>query len=159
MVGGVDAISSAKFFRHLKLGRIDVDRKDALRARHFAAINDGETHRAEAKHGTTRVLLDASSVERGTNAGGHPAAEKARNREVSFGVDLGERNVGADYVLTEAGAPHEVEDRAAVGSREARRPVGHHALALRRTDLDAEVRLGRGAEIAEQVVRPNDEGT
>ena len=80
--------------------------------------------------------------------GGDAASEEASDLEWGGRVDLGQRDVGDDNVLREAGAAHEVEDALSLHVPVPARLVGHDALALGGANLDTKVGLGGLAEQA-----------
>ena len=79
--------------------------------------------------------------------GGEATAEQARLVEQGLVRDCHNRVFGHDGVLGEGTAAHEVKE-GGVAALEARGLVGHEALALRRADGAAQVRLSALTELA-----------
>mmetsp|Transcript_908 Transcript_908/g.2866 ORF Transcript_908/g.2866 Transcript_908/m.2866 type:complete len:492 (-) Transcript_908:40-1515(-) len=149
----VERLGGAELERARELVLVDVDGDDARRAGLLAPHDGGEAHGAEPEHGAGGALADLHRLRRRAPARGHAAAQQAHGRGRRVGADLGQRDLRHDRVLGEGGAAHEVVERrvrlgAAAPHAEAAGAVGHHAAALRRADLGAQVGAARVAELA-----------
>ncbi len=131
----------------LKLALIDVDGNDARGFGHGRADDDREADAAQSKDGDGVALLHLGRILHRAHAGGDATAQQADLLQIGRRVDLGQRDLGQNRILTESGGAHVVIDGLAV-LVEARRSVGHQALALGSADLLAEVGLTGEAELA-----------
>mmetsp|Transcript_40033 Transcript_40033/g.80236 ORF Transcript_40033/g.80236 Transcript_40033/m.80236 type:complete len:315 (+) Transcript_40033:175-1119(+) len=148
VVLGVNAVGGAKLLGDVELGGVCVDGEDALRPRHLAPVHHRQTHGPQPEHCTGGAFLDLGGVERGAQASRDAAAEEACDGEVCGLVDLSQRNLRHHDVLAEARTAHKVRQRFPLHGFVPRRPIRHHPLALRSSDLEAQVALGRLAEEA-----------
>ena len=105
-----------------------------------AARHGAEADQAGAEDHAGRAGLDLGDVERGADARGGAAGERADHVERRLGVHLGERDLRHHGGLGEGARAHEVADVVAVRWRRVR-AVGEVALVLLLADGEAEVRL------------------
>src|SRR5262245_16455188 len=132
--------------------RVDVDADDLVGAGHPRALDHVEADPAEAEHDDVRARLDLRRVDHRADAGRHAAADVADLLERRVLADFRERDLRQHRVVRERRAAHVVVHHLAADRLPAG-PVWHHALALRRTDRGAEVRLARRAGLALAALR------
>ena len=130
----------AELPRHRLARRVDVDADDDVRARHLRALHDVEANAAQPEHHDIVAGLDARGPDRRADAGGDAAADVTDLVERRVGADLGDRDLGHHGEVREGRAAHIMVQHLALVA-EPRRAVGHHALALRRADLRAQIGL------------------
>jgi hypothetical protein len=140
----IDEVGHAESLGHRALGRVDVDADDAVGADQFGALDDVESDAAEPEHDDVRAGLDAGGPDHRADAGGDAAADVADLVERSVLSDLRHGDLGHHREVGEGRAAHIMVDRL-VPEAEARRSVGHQALALGGANRRAEVGLLRQA--------------
>lgn len=146
----IHKVRRAKLLPPLLLRIVHIHHDDLACAILLRALNDTQPHAARAKHSHVAALLDAALAgrdDRRAVARGDAAAEQAGAVHGRLVGDGDNADVGDDGVLREGRRPHEVQQLLALAG-EARGAVGHHAFALGRADLAAEVRLAGFAELA-----------
>jgi hypothetical protein len=143
----IDEVRHAEVLGHLALGRIDVDADDAIGADQLRALDDIEADAAEAEDDDVGARLHLSGVDHRADTGRHAAADVADLVERGVLADLRERDLGHDGEVRERRATHVVVQLLAA-QREAAGAVRHQALALRRADRGAQVRLAAEAGLA-----------
>ena len=127
--------------------RVEVDADDHVGADHAGALDDVEPDAAEPEDDDVGAGLDLGGVDHRADAGGDAAADVADLVERRVLADLRDRDLGQHGEVREGRGAHVVVDLAAA-EREAAGAVGHHALALRRADREAEIGLARQAVFA-----------
>jgi len=146
-LGRVDKVRRAKLARPLLLGRVHIHHDDLARLLRHRALDNAQPDTPRAKHGNVAALLHIGRDPRRAISRRDAASQQASAVHRRLGLHRHHADVAHDRVLAEGARAHEVQDVLAAGA-EARRPVGHHALALGRADLAAQVRLARPAELA-----------
>src|SRR3569623_1487429 len=131
---------------------IDIDADDLLGADELGALHDVEADAAETEHDDASTRFDLRGEQHRADAGGDAATDVADLVDRSVGANLRERDLGQHRVVRERRAAHVVMDRLAL-IREPARAIGHEALALRRADRRAQVRLARDAGFALPALR------
>ncbi len=140
----IDEMGHAEARAPFLLGRIGVDADDHVGAGEPQPLHDIEADAAEAEDDGGRAFFDLRRIEHGADAGGDAAADIAGLVEGRVVADLGDRDLRQDGEIGEGRAAHIVVERLAVEG-EARRAVGHDALALGGADRGAQIGLARQA--------------
>ena len=148
----VHEVRHAELARERLARRVDVDADDHVGAGHARALDDVEPDAAEPEHDDVRAGLDLRGVDHRADAGRDAAADVADLVERRVLADLRERDLRQHRVVRERRAAHVVVDLG-LADREAARAVGHQALALRRADRGAQVRLAAQARFAGAALR------
>ena len=143
----VDEMGHAEFLGQCPLAGVEIDADDHVGADHAAALHDIEPDAAEAEDHDIGAGLDLGGVDHRANAGGDAAADVADLVERRVLADFRDRDLGQYREVREGRGAHVVVDLIAA-EREPAGAVGHHALALRRADRDAEIGLARQAVFA-----------
>ena len=126
---------------------IEVDADDHVGADEAQALDHVEADAAEPEHHAVRARVDFRRVDHGADAGGHAAADVTDLVERRVLADFRHRDLRQHGEIGEGRRTHVVMDLAAL-EREARGSVRHHARALGRADLLAQVGLAREAVFA-----------
>src|SRR6202140_3855588 len=146
-LGRVDEMRHAEAAAPFRLGIIEVDPDDFVGAYHPGALNDVEPDSAKSEHDHVGAWRDLGGVHPRADTRRHAAADVATLVERRVLANLRNRVLRQHGEVREGGAAHVVEDRLAFVA-EARRAIGHQALALRRADCGAQVGLAAEAAFA-----------
>ena len=140
----IDEMRHAEALAPRFLFRVEIDADDHVGADEPQPLDDVEPDAAEPEHDALGARLDLGGVDDRADAGGDAAADVADLVERRVLADFRHRDLRQHGEIGEGRAAHIVMDLLAA-DREARRAVGHHALALGRADRGAEIGLARQA--------------
>lgn len=143
----VDEVSSTKLLGPLLLAGVHVDNNDLASLLDDCTLHHGETDTAGTEDGDSRALLDIGGDPGGTVTGGDTATQQTGSVHGSILLNGNNGDISHDSVLGEGRSSHEVEEVLAL-ALESRGAIGHHTLTLGGSDLAAQVRLARLAELA-----------
>lgn len=150
VLGRVDEIRCTELARPLLLRVVHVHSDDLAGAVPRRSLHDRQTNAACAEDGDVGALLDTALAGRDDGraiARCDTAAQQARPVHWCLVRDGHNGDVGDDGILREGGAAHEVQEVLAL-ALETCRAIRHDTLALRGSNLAAEVRFARDAELA-----------
>lgn len=143
----VKEICRAEFPAPLFLVRVEVDDDDLPGLLRDRALDHAKADASGPKYSDVRPFLHLGRDPRRAVAGRDATPEQARLVHRRVLLHRHDRDVCYHCILREGRAAHKVQQVLALAP-EARRAIGHHALALRGADLAAEVRLAGLAELA-----------
>lgn len=146
-LGWVKEICRAESPAPLFLVRVEVDDDDLPGLLRNRALDHTKTDAPGPEDSDVRPFLHLGRDPRRAVASRDAAPEQARLVHRRVLLHRHDRDVRYYCVLREGRAAHKVQQVLALAP-EARRSIGHHALALRGADLAAEVRLAGLAELA-----------
>src|SRR5215472_16109743 len=136
----IDEMGHPEFLGHRAPAGVEIDADDHAGADHAAALDHIEPNPAEAKDDDIGAGLDLGSVDDGADPGRHAAADVADLVERRVLPNLRDRDFGQHRKVRERRGTHVMVDLIAA-ERKAAGAVRHDALALRRSDSDAEISL------------------
>src|SRR5690606_24053751 len=133
----IHKLCGSKLLCPLLLAIICINGNDPASTLLNSALDDTESYTTATKDGDRGTLLDGSSDDSGTIAGGDTPAEKTGRLHGGIGTDGVDRDVCNDGLLREGRGTHEVEERRALAGQTGC-SLRHDTNALGCTDLAAE---------------------
>ena len=127
VLAGVDDVRGTQVLRELKLGRVDVDRDDRVRAREPGAHDRGQPDPAGAEDEQRPAGALPDDIEHGADSGDDGAAGDGGDLRRHPGGDRDDRLLGDHDLLGEARDAHEVVHLGAVEPQPRRAVVGQAA--------------------------------
>ena len=119
---------------------------------HASALHDVEADPAESEDDDVRTRFDLRGVDHRADAGRHAATDVTNLVERRVASNLRDRDLRQHRVVRERRTSHVVM-QLRPADRETARSVGHHAVALRRANRRAQIRLPTQARFAAATLR------
>ena len=110
------AVCGTKLFGDFELAFIDIEAIDASGSTVLGRLQDGQTDCTQAPNRYRYTVAEVRVVHDGSPTSGDTTAEQAHFSWISCWVDLSQRDVTKNSVLTERRAAHKVVDYLAIHS-------------------------------------------